>query len=240
MSLVGIYSFPKSGNTWIRVIVANVMNRNANDIPDLHQQELSRAIEFNGLRFFKHHGGANLQFWKGEALHTRHVIHVRRHPLDVFLSYLNFVSDNVTGTAPLRFSSVDDIHGTELFDLYFNAFTVMGHLSVEFAGTTKNYFDHNKYWTTQTEVPATLLRYEDMVDSPITTLRPVQEMLGIDQHALEVALSKTASDTKPDGKFFWKQQKKNYLNYLSQQQIDQFIRVRGNDCRSLGYPPEDF
>ncbi|WP_157046513.1 hypothetical protein [Roseovarius sp. 217] len=129
MGMVGIYSFPKSGNTWLRVIIANIIGGRPSVVPGLHKTELAGAVEFNGQRFFKHHGGSNLKSWKGQPLNTAHVIHIRRHPLDVFMSYLNYLSDNVTGTAPLRFSSVEEIHGTDLFDMYFKTFTVSGHLS---------------------------------------------------------------------------------------------------------------
>ncbi|EAQ25825.1 hypothetical protein ROS217_05749 [Roseovarius sp. 217] len=79
-----------------------------------------------------------------------------------------------------------------------------------------------------------------MLEDPIAILEPVREMMKIDKTTLEMALSKASADTKPNGKFFWKQQKKNYLNYLTREQINLFLEYRGEDCRELGYPPEDF
>lgn len=238
MKLIGVYSYPKSGNTWVRVILGNVMGKNALQIPDLHKQRLEDAKPFNGLRFFKHHAGRNLKMWQGQKLETDHVIHIRRNPLDVFMSYLNFISDNVTGTAPIRFPSVEAIHGTDLFDLYFHTFIVTGQFSVVFGHTTRSYFDHNQFWLTQTEVPVTHLRYEDMLDDPLTAMAPVAKLIGVDDETMSNALAKAAEKTKPNGKFFWKQQAKNYVNYLSDAQIEQFLKYRGEDSAALGYDAE--
>lgn len=235
MGLIGVYSFPKSGNTWLRVIIGYIMQRNANQIPDLHRQMLSEAEEFNGYRFFKHHAGHNLKVLRGQKLDTTNVIHIRRNPLDVFVSYMNHISDNVTGTAPIRFPSVDAIVGTDLFDLYFDTFITTGHVSIEFAHVTGSYFENCKYWTTQSEVPAILLKYEDLLSQPMTALAPLRDLLGIDDTTLSQALEQAAAATRPDGKFFWKQQEKNYVNFLRQDQIDLFVKYRGEECLALGY-----
>lgn len=240
MSLVGIYSFPKSGNTWIRVILGSIMANNASQIPDLHNQQLSEAHTFNGHRFFKLHAGYNVKHWRDQKLDTTQVVHIRRNPLDVFVSYLNFISDNVTGTAPIKFSSVEEIHGTDLFDLYFDTFVTTGHVALEFAQTTGSYFDHNNFWMTQSEVPAILLKYEDLLADTQTALAPLRDFLGIDDATLSSALRETSTATKPDGKFFWKQKKNNYLDYLTDRQIDLFVKYRGEECRALGYEPEGF
>jgi len=235
MSLVGIYSFPKSGNTWVRAILAAIMNESNQKIPDLHKDELSAAGTFNGFQFFKHHAGRNLKRWGGQTLKTEQVIHIRRHPLDVFVSYLNFISDNVTGSAPVRFKSVDAIHGTDLFDMYFHSFVIYGHVSVGFLNVTKTYFDHNNYWLTQTEVPAIHLRYEDLLADAPAALTPVRDLLGIDDSVLLAALETASATTRKNGKFFWKQQSNTYLEYLSPAQIDLFKTYRGEDSRAIGY-----
>lgn len=235
MGLVGIYSFPKSGNTWMRVILGYLMEANASYIPDLHSQPLSDAADYKGFRFFKHHGGYNFTRWNDEYIETTHVIHIRRNPLDVFVSYLNFISDNVTGTAPIKFSSVDDIVGTEIFDLYFKTFVTTGHLAAEFCDITKSYFNHNKFWMTQEEVPVTLLKYEDLLKDTTKALAPICDLLQIEPEELKVAVQRAAVDTKKDGKFFWQQQEKNYSKYLTQEQIEFFVKYRGEESRQFGY-----
>ncbi len=240
MGLVGIYSFPKSGNTWVRVIMSKVMQKSVSHIPDLHNQELSDAATFNGNRFFKLHAGQNRKVWNGQQLETTHVIHIRRNPLDVFVSYLNMLSNNVGGKASIPFKSVDAIKDDPLFEIYFHSFIATGHLSSEFIHTTKNYFEHNKYWLNQKSVPVINLRYEDMLADTKSALAPVQELIGVDDETLDQALVDAGKATKPDGKFFWKQQEKNYRQYLTPEQIDLFLKYRGEQCRKIGYTPEDF
>ena len=235
MGLVGIYSFPKSGNTWLRVILGYLMQRDALQIPDLHNQPLSDAEEYRGFRFFKHHGGQNFKVWNGQKLETTHVIHIRRNPLDVFVSYLNFISDNVTGTAPIKFASVDDIAGTDLFNLYFSTFITTGHVAIDFAYITGSYFENNTFWMTQKEVPVILLKYEDLLSNALQNLAPLRDLLQIDDESIETALRQAEIATRPDGKCFWKQREKNYAQYLTQEQIDLFVKYRGDESLSLGY-----
>ena len=107
--VVGICAFPKSGNTWIRAIVGALLTSGRRGAPDLPRDPFIQAEEIRGFRFHKHHGAHVLRSADGAPLATSHVSHIRRNPLDVFLSCLDFLSDNVTGTAPVRFESVDAI-----------------------------------------------------------------------------------------------------------------------------------
>jgi len=240
VALVGIYSYPKSGNTWVRGIIAAAMNASAKAIPDLHERPLSDAKEFQGFRFFKHHGRKNVTKWRGQDIHATHIIHIRRNPLDVFASYLNFISANVTNTASIPFDSVESILGTDLFDLYFSSFIITGHIAPEFSIDTGDYFSHNKYWMNFNNKPIAHIRYEDLLSDPIKTLGFLKEWLKIGDLDLEIMLARANKDTQKNGKFFWKQKAKNYLDYLSREQIDLFLKYRGEECRALGYAPEDF
>ncbi|MBT8457355.1 MAG: hypothetical protein HKO95_09915 [Rhodobacteraceae bacterium] len=239
MRVIGIYSFPKSGNTWLRTILGEAMGKRKRKIPDLHKQAFAASHEFKGMRFFKSHSGSNLVVsGRGEHLGTTNVIHIRRNPLDVFVSYLNYISDNVQRAAPIGFESVETIHGTQLFDLYFHTFVTAGHLSLGFAHETGSYFEHNRFWLEQDEVPVVHLRYEDMLHAPLEALEEVRGLIGLDEAEMARAVHGAADLTQQDGKFFWKQEEGNYLNYLSQEQIELFLAYRGKDCLALGYPPD--
>lgn len=248
-ALVGLYSFPKSGNTWLRAILAHALapegvpdlhrSRRIPAVPDLHKQALDGAAELNGFRFFKHHGGRNFRRWQGTRLETTHVIHIRRNPLDVFLSYLNFLSDNVTGTAPIPFASVEAIRGTELFDLYFHTFIATGHLNPAFSHVTGDWFGHNRFWLGFRDLPVVHLRYEDLLADPKPQLAFLRDWLGLDEARFEAALAAAAAGTRPDGQFFWKQREKGYFDDLDAGQIALFLKHRGADCAAAGYDPDD-
>ena len=238
MALVGVYSYPKSGNTWVRGIIAAAMNASAKVIPDLHEARLSEAREFRGYRFFKHHGGRDVQKWQGQDVPSTHIIHIRRNPLDVFASYLNFISANVTNTAAIPFDSVEAIAGTDLFDLYFSTFVVAGHIAPRFSVETGDYFSHNRYWMDFTGKPIARIRYEDLLNDPIATLGFLKDWLKLSDADLETMLARAGKGTAKDGKFYWKQEEKNYFHFLREDQIATFVKYRGEECRALGYDPE--
>jgi len=238
MALVGIYSFPKSGNTWIRGIVSALMDENGSAIPDLHRDQLSDAKEYKGFRFFKHHAGRDIKVWKAQTLDTTHVIHIRRNPLDVFVSYMNYISENVTNSADIPFESAEAISGTELFDLYFHSFIVMGHVDPSFVGMTGDYFRHNRYWLSHTGKTMAYLRYEDLMNKPVAALGFLKDWLGVDDEDIQIACDKAAASTTKNGKFYWRQQEKNYFNFLTDEQVALFLKYRGDECRKLGYDPE--
>lgn len=250
MGLVGIYSFPKSGNTWIRAIVAHLIAAEAGPlpeeharklflrIPDLHKENMENALTLRGHRFFKSHAGTNLAAWRGEELNTTHVIHIRRNPLDVFVSYLNFVSKNVTGEAPISFDSIDELRKTPLFRIYFDAFILFGHISPKFSLTTGTYFEHNNYWMKQTGPRIAHLRYEDLLRDTEGSLAFLADWFSLPEGWLPAAIEAATFSTRKNDKFFWRQQEKNYFNYLLPNEIDLFLRYHGEECKALGYDPD--
>lgn len=250
MGLVGIYSYPKSGSTWIRAILGNVMAAEAGpvpdlhrerlipQIPDLHRQSLAEAFDFHGFRFFKSHAGTDLKTWRNEAIDATHVIHIRRNPLDVFISYLNFLSANVTGNAPVSFASVEALRLSPLFGMYFHTFIMTGHLVPDFRPVTGGYFQHNFAWLKQDGKQIAHLRYEDLLHAPETALSFLEDWLPLAPGQLNHAIHAAAGDTCKDGKFFWKQREKTYFEYLRPEEIELFLTYRGAECEALGYDPE--
>lgn len=237
---VGIYSFPKSGNTWMRAIVASMIGANVQQIPDLYQRKLSEAKTCNGFRFYKLHAGRNLKTWKGSRLNTTHVIHIRRNPLDVFISYLNNQSRNVSNQGIFAFDTVEDIVGTELFDLYFKSWITLGHIDPRIYEDTLDYFSHNANWLSEGAKGKTkvhCLKYEDLLEKPFETISFLQEWLGVSDQVVKASLARASSQTARNGKFFWKQKEKNYLDYLTDEQIALFLKYRGKDAERIGYDP---
>src|SRR5262245_23694951 len=100
--VVGLYSFPRSGNTWLRQIVASAL-----DIPSNMLQRFVSDMAFGQIcthpityedrqwYFYKSHHKTLVKEHRGQPIRTDKVVYIYRHPLDVFLSYLNFASKNV-------------------------------------------------------------------------------------------------------------------------------------------------
>ncbi|CUJ91811.1 Sulfotransferase domain protein [Ruegeria denitrificans] len=248
---IGIYSFPKSGNTWVRYIIAGAFAANPDTVPGLHGNPIGNAKYFEEnltdtpqgsrkVRFYKYHGLNFIREQDGIEFNTNNVIHIRRNPLDVFLSYMNFISENVRKKAPIPFSSVDEIKGSEILDQYLSAFIVLGH--VHTFPVSGSYFQHNFTWKDRAEKNPNvkLIRYEDLMEDSYSTLSFLNDWVGLKRFDLNQGIKSAKSTTQLNGRFFWKQKLKNFRDYLSEEQIARFVKYRGDDCRKLGYDPKFF
>src|SRR5437763_71582 len=94
---VWIASFPKSGNTWLRFIIADMLFHRSGDsqmlariAPGIHRSRgtvvIAEENTFKGLAFIKTHfpGSAELDSVAAKNLY------ISRNPLDVLASVLNF------------------------------------------------------------------------------------------------------------------------------------------------------
>ena len=248
--VMGIYSYPKSGNTWVRQIMASVMGIAKDElskyIPDIHQGPIAvNPIKRDDIDYYlyKSHTDSEIRNNRGKVLINDIIVHIRRHPLDVFISYLNFISNNVTGDAPIRFESVDKIAGTELFSAYFISFMMSGALQPTFK-PAGSWFVSNKYWLERANKPIEgsskvhSIKYEDLVNKGASELSFLTTFLSIDENAIDLAMKEADRRTPIDGKFFWKRKIGTYSEYLTKEQIDLFWRIRGDHARQLGYDRE--
>lgn len=223
--------------------LAELFNISYGSIVDLHMSPASRCQETRrGHRLYKYHGARRAELDKHD-IKTTHVIHVRRNPLDVFLSYMNFSSDNVTRSAIIRFPSIEEIHETPLFDAYFKMFVLTGHLAKgAFPVITGDYFSHNQNWLERAgrNTSVQCLTYENLQSDPLRELAFITPWFGFDETEIETALSKANEKTPVNGRLFWKQKTKNFREYLSDEQIDFFLKYREEETSAIGYPREFF
>jgi hypothetical protein len=245
---IGLYSFPKSGNTWLRAIVAAMVRIPRG--PGLLQRYVTDT-HYSGVRdhvwqyrgtdwyFYKSHVNALLDADQDGPLHTDKVVYIYRHPLDVFLSYLNFVSGNVSTQAgnafPIQFESVETMTSDQMED----AFAIfLKHLTLfprnaAFGGM----FDHiDAFRTLQASgAPVLILRYEDLQDAFEESIAQLAEFLDIGYVDLCHVWQAADDRTKKNGKFFWKRRKENYRSFLTDTQIARFMTEHGTKMAELGY-----
>lgn len=246
--VIGIYSFPKSGNTWLRAIIAAGLGidtkRLQRHIPDMyHGKIVEHPIIRNRKRYFfyKSHHKDLVTEHLGQAVKNDKVIYIYRHPLDVFVSYLNFASSTVNPGLSERFQfqfeKVEDLTAEQL-DTLFEQFIFFGTLQPE-SVAFGSYFEHvaGAFELRKRGFPIHIMRYEDLKRDFVTTAGEMFAFIGLGDVDIEATYVEADKRTAENGKFFWKRQVENYRNYLSEAQIEKFNRIYRDRLVELGYGP---
>jgi hypothetical protein len=244
---VGIYSYPKSGNTWVRQVIGNFFKLQGyealnNFVPDIALGAVGDNILYHEDRpfiFYKSHSWCEITQSRGRALENDFILHIRRNPLDVFISHLNYLSGNLHNAAPVKFQDVESCRQSGLIDHYFGAFLTLGQIDPRGFGGQGTYFGSNLWWTTQAQQSRQnrihSVRYEDLLEDFAGTLGPVWSACGLPEKRLAVAAATIKERIKPDGKFYWKMKRGNYLDYLDRNKIEDFVKYHRDDLAQLGY-----
>ena len=242
--VIGLYSFPKSGNTWVRNIIANAVGRDDvhRAIPDIYNGSIWEHPVKVGNRnvvFYKSHSKNEVTKAYGRQFKNTQVIYITRHPLDVFLSQLNYISDNVMGEAGvvLPCQSVDDIIRRGDIDLYFSAFCTFGTLQPRFCDAG-SWVENTQYWTArQRSEPERILilRYEDISENGIDAVRDIATRIDVPANNIALGFKAALNNTKLNGKFFWKQKVGNYRDLIPSDLIDRFRNLFDKPLVDLGY-----
>lgn len=239
---IGLYSFPKSGNTWLRQILAGAAGQPmALAVPGIHRHHILGepvSIGEKSFRFYKSHGRQEVTMLQGQQMANDGIIYVMRHPLDVFLSYLNYLSDNVKGAHRYRIpcSSVEDVIARGDLDIFFSVFLAFGTLAPGFEDAG-SWFENVAYWTGRAahDKRVIVIRYEDMHRDLMEALKPVATLLKVDIKYLAPGVEFARERTRLDGRFFWKQKVNNYKDLIPSELISRFDRHHGDLVRHLGY-----
>lgn len=247
--VVGLYSFPKSGNTWLRAIIAAMTGIPTGPgslhkfVTDTHYDKVMQnpwRFEGTDWYFYKSHHKDLLGVHMGEEVKTDKVIYIYRHPLDVFLSYLNFVSTNVSPNSgrglPFQFESVEDLtveQMDQLFMIWLDHVTLFPKNRT--FGSVFESIDSFRVLASQRPGDVLIIRYEDLMDKFDETIKAIASHLGFRNVDIETTYAVADKRTKQNGKFFWKRQKENYRNYLTDEQIGRFLARHADKMRDLGY-----
>lgn len=246
--VIGLYSFPKSGNTWLRAIIAAAFQIPAGPgnlqryVTDTHYGKvMENPWIFKGAEwyFYKSHHKKVLGSHKGEDFPTNKVLYIYRNPLDVFVSYLNFVSNSVSPRSgrglPFEFEKVEDLTPdqlAQLFGIYLEHGTIFPKNTL-FGGIFESISSFKAMQARGDDVY--VLRYEDLKDDFAGTVEPMLKFVGLEVDEMDAVFEGADSRTKQNGKFFWKRKKNNYLEFLTPEQIDAFYERHGTEMNELGY-----
>lgn len=250
--LVGLYSFPKSGNTWLRAIIAAIFRVPVADgmmaeyVIDTHmgQQIGKRPWRFADRTwcFFKSHNKLPAVSHDGAVIRPDRIIYIYRHPLDIFTSYLNYLSGNVTALSQkvfgFTFNSVDHLTPAQMNHL-FNRFSTHGTFDPRDDAPFGNLFDSIDTYTALRDAghKVHILRYEDLTEDFDEAVRRICAFLDVPLEDGDLQRIRTVSDglTAGDGKFFWKRKVGTHQDYLTKAQIDSFWHRHPDRMVALGY-----
>ncbi|MCH9806520.1 MAG: hypothetical protein K0U74_02195 [Alphaproteobacteria bacterium] len=180
-TFIAINSFPKSGNTWVRTFLTHLcFDGSLDSIPDKYRDDLFEAPTFTlpddrAVRFYKSHDQNLVRKVEDRDLEHAAVIHIRRHPLDVFLSHLNFLHlpfEKHSQTRPAgnpfitSFSNFDEIQEKGMIWAFLGVFFVYGTLNPRFTAAG-SWWKNTNYWMDRPDrgMPIFRYRYEDLVSN---------------------------------------------------------------------------
>jgi hypothetical protein len=174
-----LVSYPRSGNTWFRFLVANALHPEteasfaaiATLVPDIYDLPDWALLRTPQPRVLKSHEPYDRRY--------RRVVYLVRDPADVALSYLHYL---------IKMRTLDDGHAAEGF--------VDGFLAAELDGFG-TWGEHVQGWINAREGDDdfVLLRYEDAIVDPAGALARILSLLGIDADAarIDAAVARSAA-----------------------------------------------
>lgn len=242
----GIYSFPKSGNTWMRELIRalfEIEESTSTAIPDIYENGIDGKVVLSNSgqqwKFYKSHSKNEVVTYQNNSVVNDLIIYIVRNPYDVFCSQLNYVLrgfEKNKGRMILTCKSVDEAADLGVIEEYFSAFTVYGTLDPYFwdAG---NWKENVSNWLDKAskDERVIIIRYEDMVENIFKALAPVTQRLGLSSDKINSAFQLADTRTNDGGKFFWKKSSGTYKSYLLEKNINNFKKYHSDILEPLGY-----
>jgi len=242
----GIYSFPKSGNTWMREVIRGLFraNENINDVvPDIYEKGLTGQTLINNRNerwcFYKSHSAKELINYQGTAVTNDLIIYIIRNPLDVFCSQLNYLLKGFSptrGGMQLGCTSIDEAKNEGLINDFFSAFIVFGTLMPYFhdAGS---WMENARFWIEKSNNSdkVIVVKYENMIRQFDESMQPFLFKIGKNQADLRTARELADKRTNDGGKFFWKKKEGTFNEYLTKEQINKFISFHSSILELTDY-----
>jgi hypothetical protein len=219
--IVWLASYPKSGNTWLRVFLyhtARIMRGLPLEGNDLHQLDRSSFYEARAVRLFEEFLGKPFaSATRQEIIPIRprvHALIAKRTPQPIHVK-THMAAVNIMGTPTINFDvtcgaiyvvrnpldvvfSLADHDGNTID----NAITVMCKPSLYTAQTDKIYEPWGSWsenvssWTAANNETVLAIRYEDMQANPIKAFRSVTDHLGMNPTPEQLVEAIELSDFK--------------------------------------------
>ena len=181
MGIIWLASYPKSGNTWLRIFLYYYLfgelrksDDLASNIPDLHVRSIVKPSNSGGATLYKTHF-----LWSPQHPHidqSSGFIYVLRHPKDVLLSNLNYI----------RLVGNDTISDAQFARRFIEQLGVPQWRRLGMG----SWPEHAQSWLHNPQMPHLVLRYEQLRENPKHYFSQAIEFLGmeVDEHRLNRAI----------------------------------------------------
>lgn len=248
MKVIWLASYPKSGNTWVRTIINEILT------PNEIQMHTIRTFGKKELKppFLQDIGGQNVAILKTH-FHPRHkhfvdhgfetvgVITVHRHPLDIMLSATNYLKmkESARYFKDGVIKSVDEIVEAGEVGFYVDKFMECDGVET-YRNMCSDWSKYQKRWdkfALQSEVPHLRLKYENMTKDPAKNIACIFDFLGKEGSTknVEAVMKQTEEKTAKNGRFFWRKRAKNYLGTVPEADVLRFNEYFKPQMKTLGY-----
>lgn len=236
---VFLVSYPRSGNTWLRSMIAQLLTRKKIDslreldyvVPDIYYEvPASRVVELP-FYFVKSHeplrlGTASAQY--------RRVIYIVRDPRDIVISYHRFLLNNGESHKDLS-EFVSDFASGRIFP--------------------GSWQEHVESWTHESgcfgSLRIKILRYEDICKEPVGALEAIAEFIEVkidklfleqiaNESSIDEMRRKERSGNRPvnengEAYFIGKGQPGAFETELDAEIVNKIVEMAGNTMRRYGY-----
>ena len=194
--IVWVASYPKSGNTWLRFLLANLLAQRSLAsseevrlaVPDIHEGVIGAHLWGPRTTLVKTHWAFNTQFPLRED--TVGIIHLVRHPIATLESNQNYAI-NRSGNL-LREASEKDV--AKLASDFVDAFITNGGPAKFQDHGIGRLEEHAASWSSPViRTPRIRLRYEDLRDDPTSELKKICRFLQLERSDADIASAIAAS-----------------------------------------------
>ncbi len=245
--IIWLASYPKSGNTWLKILLNQIISpkRNATEsIPTFHKSFPDEAplheLSEGSVKIVKTHcnpSNRRLSAGNGRCIGA---LTIYRHPLDVLLSAVNYIGykQNTKYFKNNVIKSVEEILRDNEMDFYVDNFIENDGISV-YSDMCGGWSTYQREWDERGEgIKYLRLCYEEMVRDPSSAVEALFDFVGVawNRDAVDAVIAEANRRTARDGKFFWKKKAYNYREMLPAQMIARFCRAYETELSYLGYP----
>lgn len=252
LETVEVASYPKSGNTWLSAIISEYCLASFNEqfrikgiLRSRNEIDAGAAdlpVNENGtLRIYKSHKRSH------QDMTPDRIIHIMRHPLDVFFSARNFLYLKAELGQKHAFNkfidgkpkTVEQIIQDGELPYYFDEFCeqVGRNYWPGMLGDESHYFTYIENALADNRVAT--IRYEDLLTQFNSTasvaLKHVFGRYYQDTTIDKELVDKKTKDGNRDKKFFWRAKSGTFKDFLTQQQIDHFYALHESSLKKLKY-----